>query len=117
MVVCDRAKIAVRGIIGAPDLVVEVLSPSSARIDTREKYETYARAGVREYWIVDTTDRVIESLIRGADGRWGSNRVWREGEVLAASLLPEARVDLAALFGELVEPVDAPPRRRSPPRR
>ena len=117
MIVCDRAKITVRGIIGAPDLVVEVLSPSSARIDTREKYEIYALAGVREYWIVDTSDRVIESLIRGEDGRWGSNRVWREGEVLAPSFLPEARIDLAALFGELVEPADAPPPRRSPPRR
>lgn len=52
-VVCDRAKLSDRGCEGAPDLVVEVVSPGSRGMDYRTKQNLYAEAGVREYWIVD----------------------------------------------------------------
>ena len=52
-VVCDPAKISDRACEGAPDLVVEVVSPSSQRMDYLVKADRYERAGVREYWIVD----------------------------------------------------------------
>ena len=52
-VVCDLEKIDGRGCIGAPDLVVEILSPSNSRKDLKDKYEIYQEAGVPEYWIVD----------------------------------------------------------------
>lgn len=60
MVVCDRSKIKRRGIYGAPDLVVEVLSPSTARYDRGKKKDAYERAGVREYWIVNPEERSVE---------------------------------------------------------
>ena len=52
MIVCDRDKIQMDGVHGAPDLVVEVLSPSTAQNDRGHKKEVYAKCGVREYWIV-----------------------------------------------------------------
>ena len=52
-VVCDRSKIDSHGCKGAPDLIVEILSPSSLRTDRLVKLRLYQRAGVREYWIVD----------------------------------------------------------------
>ncbi|MDE6935567.1 MAG: Uma2 family endonuclease [Oscillospiraceae bacterium] len=60
MVVCDRDKIRRDGVHGAPDLVVEVLSPTTARNDKTVKKAAYAKSGVREYWIVDPEGKSIE---------------------------------------------------------
>ncbi len=60
MVVCDPDKIKPDGIHGAPDLVVEVLSPSTAKNDKTHKKDVYARYGVREYWLVGPGDKYVE---------------------------------------------------------
>ena len=60
MVVCDRSKIKANGVHGAPDLVVEVLSPSTAKNDRKYKKEVYAACGVREYWLVNPADKTVE---------------------------------------------------------
>lgn len=52
-VICDRGKLSDRGCEGAPDLVMEVVSPSSRSMDYQTKLNLYAEAGVREYWVVD----------------------------------------------------------------
>ena len=67
MVVCDRDKIKPNGIYGAPDLVVEVLSRSTAHRDKGYKKDTYAKSGVREYWLVDPGNESIEVYLN-ADG-------------------------------------------------
>lgn len=60
MVVCDRDKIKPDGVHGAPDLVVEVLSPSTAKYDRVHKKDVYEQSGVPEYWLVSPGDRSIE---------------------------------------------------------
>ena len=60
MVVCDPDKLSKKGVCGAPDLVVEVLSPSTARADKGYKKKAYERCGVREYWIVDPLGLSVE---------------------------------------------------------
>ena len=59
LVVCDRSKITDRCILGAPDLIVEILSPSTRETDLHIKASKYANAGVREYWIVDPQKKII----------------------------------------------------------
>ena len=68
MVVCDPEKIKSDGVHGAPDLVVEVLSPSTAKNDRGLKKEAYGRCGVREYWIVNPEDKTAEVYLP-AEGR------------------------------------------------
>lgn len=68
MVVCDRDKIRRDGVHGAPDLVVEVLSHSTANRDRGYKKEAYAKYGVREYWIVNPTDRSVEVYLLSEGG-------------------------------------------------
>ena len=63
MVVCDPDKIKADGVYGAPDLVVEVLSPSTARYDRGRKMEVYGKCGVREYWLVSPGDRTVEQYL------------------------------------------------------
>jgi len=53
LVICDKTRIREKGIWGAPDLVVEILSPTTSRKDLHEKYDLYQRSGVREYWVID----------------------------------------------------------------
>jgi len=59
MVVCEERKLGKRGVRGAPDWVVEVISPSTASHDQVRKRRVYERAGVREYWLVHPADRVL----------------------------------------------------------
>lgn len=69
MVVCDRSKIKSKWVEGAPDLVVEILSPSTAKNDRFHKKDVYESSGVPEYWIVSPAERSIEIyLLR--DGRY-----------------------------------------------
>ena len=63
MVVCDPDKVKADGVYGAPDLVVEVLSPSTAQYDRGRKMKVYAQCGVREYWIVSPGDRTVEQYL------------------------------------------------------
>lgn len=63
MVVCDPNKVKYDGIHGAPDLVVEVLSPGTAKYDRGAKKKAYERCGVREYWMVDPANRSVEQYL------------------------------------------------------
>lgn len=74
MIVCDREKIQRNGVYGAPDLVVEVLSPSTAKNDRMHKKTVYGACGVREYWLVDPENRTIEQYLL-QDGRLELNTV------------------------------------------
>ena len=84
---------------GAPDLAVEVLSPSTERHDRGYKRELYARHGVREYWLVDPDLETIEVLTPG-NGGFIRHALYNRQETLTSPLLPGLAVDLAAIFGE-----------------
>lgn len=70
LVVCDESKLDRRGVRGAPDFVVEVLSSSTASHDHVLKRRVYERAGVREYWLVHPIDRMV-TIYRLLDGEYG----------------------------------------------
>lgn len=70
-VICDRSKIDDRGCRGAPDWVIEVLSPSTGARDRTLKRDLYERSGVRLYWMVSPQKRHVIILRLSADGRYG----------------------------------------------
>lgn len=70
VVVCDKTKLDQRGCRGAPELVVEILSPSTAARDHVTKRALYDRHGVREYWLVHPLDRILMVYRRGESGRF-----------------------------------------------
>ncbi len=59
-VICDSSKIISKGCLGAPDLIVEILSPSTNKKDLNEKFQLYERSGVKEYWVIDPGNKYIE---------------------------------------------------------
>jgi len=75
MIVCDPNKIHQNGVHGAPDLVVEVLSSSTAKRDRVYKKATYEKAGVKEYWIVNPIDKSIEQYLL-ENGQFVLNEVY-----------------------------------------
>jgi Uma2 family endonuclease len=85
-VICDSGKIDARGVRGAPDFVVEVLSPATAARDQIDKKKIYERAGVREYWLVHPTDRLV-TIYRAGDAGYGAPEILElSGETPIAAL-------------------------------
>ena len=84
---------------GAPDLVVEILSPSTQRHDRGHKQDVYAERGVREYWIVDPDARILEVLSAGANG-WTPTATFSAEDALASPLLPGLSIDLGQVFAD-----------------
>lgn len=89
--------ISERGCEGPPDLVVEVLSPSTQQRDRELKAKLYAQYGVREYWLVDPDARSIEVLGLKAEGL-GSNGVYPEGSSLVSETLPGIDLMVSQVF-------------------
>jgi Uma2 family endonuclease len=84
---------------GAPDLVIEVLSPSTASRDRVEKSRIYYKFGVKEYWIVDPAAKVIEVFISG-EKNWNRVEAYDKDEILVSPLLPGLQIELKSIFGE-----------------
>ncbi|MDR0843473.1 MAG: Uma2 family endonuclease, partial [Acidobacteriota bacterium] len=100
VVVCDKAKLNDSGCVGAPDLVVEIQSPSTVKHDRLKKFNLYLRHGVKEYWIVDPDARYVEVFIleNGGYRRFG----YDETETVAVGILPGLEINLAGVFGALL---------------
>ena len=82
---------------GAPDLLVEIISPSTERRDRIVKRDLYARHGVREYWLIDPYAKTVTVLILGAGG-YDTHAVYEEGDTLTSPTLPGFAPDLGELF-------------------
>ncbi len=104
VVYCDRSKLHERGARGAPDLAIEVLSPSTSRKDLNEKFRLYEKHGVREYWVVDPGNRAIHVWQPGADGRYGEGELrdlLYDASPIESRVLNGFSVDPSALFANL----------------
>jgi len=82
---------------GAPDLVVEILSPSTASYDKKIKSRLYFANGVKEYWLVDPDQQLVEVFIAG-EKQWQWAGVFDREDVLTTALLPGLQVKLAEVF-------------------
>lgn len=87
------------GVHGAPDLVVEILSPATASRDQVFKRKLYGKYGVREYWVADPASSTIEVLALGASGL-DTTRVFPTGAVVVSPLLPDLVLPVDEVFAE-----------------
>lgn len=92
LVVCDPAKVSPRGVRGAPDWVLEVLSPASASHDQTRKLAAYERAGVREYWLAHPVDQVL-TVYRHDGSAFGRPGIQALAGTTAIQVLPDVVVD------------------------
>lgn len=101
-VVCDLEKLDDKGCNGSPDLIVEILSPSTASKDLNEKYDLYEKARVREYWTVDAVDGAINVYLL-VDGKYVPKRPYGFRQELESSIIPGLIVDLKEVFPDHLE--------------
>ncbi|MDR1735681.1 MAG: Uma2 family endonuclease [Oscillospiraceae bacterium] len=94
-VVCDKEKLNSRYCNGAPDLVIEVLSPSSKRLDREIKKALYCEAGVREYWLVDPELQTVTAHFLADDS---DMTVFNKPAVVPVRVLDGFEIDLADVF-------------------
>ena len=98
LVICDEKKVDRRGVHGAPDLVVEILSPATAQYDRLVKFNLYQRAGVREYWIVDSVASMV-SVYTLESGHYRAAAYGADAAV-RVGILEDCIIDLSAVFPE-----------------
>ena len=101
LVVCDPNKLDRRGVRGAPDWVVEVLSTSSASRDQIEKRRIYERHGVLEYWLVHPTDRIL-TVYRLQNGEYGKPDIFKLEGITPVAVLPGVSIDWEAMTPFLI---------------
>ena len=98
VIICDRSKLSGTGCVGAPDMVIEILSPSTARYDRTLKFDIYRRAGVREYWIVDPDTKTLSVHILN-NGEY-MIRAYTDADIVAVHAIGGCMIDLADVFEE-----------------
>ncbi len=95
-VVCDLTKLDDKGCLGAPDIVIEILSKSNNKKELKNKYEVYEEAGVKEYWVVypDEPGIMIHTLI---EGKYAASRMLVDG-LASSTVLSGFSIDIDELF-------------------
>ena len=99
-VVGDPGKLDEHGCKGAPDLIIEILSPSTQRHDRLVKLGLYQRAGVREYWTVNPEDKTVQVMLRDDSGVLQLHEVYGRDGVAKVNVLNGCFIELGKVFSE-----------------
>ena len=97
-VVCDPDKITETIIRGAPEIIIEVLSPATSLKDRREKKQLYERFGVKEYLLVDPVGQYVERFLLQDDATFDKGEIFAVDEKITFHILPEIEVELTTIF-------------------
>lgn len=104
VVFCDKSKVHEHGARGAPDLIIEILSPSTSRKDLNEKFRLYERHGVREYWVVDPGNKAVQVWRIKETGGFDEGdlrELLRDPSPISSRALEGFAVDPKELFADL----------------
>ena len=103
-VVCDLSKLDDRGCLGAPDLVIEITSPKTARRDLKDKYQIYEQHGVREYWIVNPSDENVLTFVLDANGKFQLAGLYAGDDKIPVHIFDgDLQIDLTEVFENKTE--------------
>ena len=99
-VVCDPGELDEKGCLGPPDLIIEIISPSTSRKDRMEKFFLYEQVGVKEYWLVSPDDKIVEIFILGTDGKYSRPEIYNETHTIQfkINVLKDIKIDLNSVF-------------------
>jgi Uma2 family endonuclease len=97
-VVCDMSKIDTKGCYGAPDLIIEILSPSTSAKDLKDKKEVYEFSGVKEYWIVSPEDETVVVCLLNDQGKYIFDNYYANTETIKVHIFEDLEIDLKDIF-------------------
>jgi Uma2 family endonuclease len=101
-VICDMLKIEKRGCLGAPDIVIEILSPGNNKTELKNKYEVYEESGVLEYWIIHPFEKSLYKYVL-VNGRFLSARPFTTGDIVTTEILPGFALNLDKIFAKIID--------------
>lgn len=97
-VICDLEKLDDRGCLGAPDLIIEVLSPSTMKKDYYEKFDLYEENGVKEYWLVNPEGRSLQIFYLENGQYQEFDTLEDKEEIISSKLFPELSIPMTSVF-------------------
>lgn len=98
-VVCDLSKLDDRGCFGAPDFIIEIISPENSKRDIRDKYDLYQDNGVREYWIVNPNDENVSVFLLDESGKYQFKGMYAGDDRIPVNIFNGAlAIDLLEVF-------------------
>lgn len=99
-VICDKSKLNSKGCTGAPDLIVEIVSPWTSKKDLNEKFNLYERFGVKEYWVLDPGFEALQAYHLSAEMSYGDGMVYELNDVITSEILKDFSFRLADIFSD-----------------
>ncbi len=96
-IICDPEKIDEKGCAGAPDWVVEILSPASSKKDLNEKYNLYEENGIKEYWVVFPDSNIINQYVL-VNAVYECTGTYGRGDIARSATFPAVAIDLKQVF-------------------
>lgn len=99
-VICDSKKLDNRGCLGSPDLIIEILSPSTGKMDRWVKYKLYEAAGVKEYWIVEPINETIEVFVINNQQKYELKGVYGKEDSVKVGIFDGLVINLDQVFYE-----------------
>ncbi len=100
-IVCDKSKLDEKGCKGAPDMIVEILSPSTVKNDRLIKFNMYEKAKVKEYWIVEPEQKIISVFTLQSNNRYGRPEIYSEEDKIKISIFSDFEIDLESVFKDI----------------
>lgn len=97
-VVCDESKIDARGCCGAPDLVLEILSPGNSHKEIKLKFELYEEAGVKEYWIVYPEEESLAVFILNENNKYDGATLYSGKDNIESKAVPGLNINTREIF-------------------
>ena len=97
-VICDLSKIDEKGCLGAPDMIIEILSPSTSKMDVKDKFNIYQQSGVKEYWIVHPEEKLIEQFLLNEKGVYILQKMYTEDDNISVCVLDNYTIPLKEIF-------------------
>ena len=100
-IVCNSEKLDIKGCIGAPDMVIEIISPSTAKKDVEEKYEIYETAKVKEYWIVHPHEHTVSVFLLNENNKYQLKKMYAGNSKVEVNIFNgDLIIDLQEIFIE-----------------
>lgn len=99
-VVCDKTKLDDRGCKGSPDMVIEIISPSTARRDKIEKFNKYEQAGVKEFWIIEPQEKIVSVFTIQQNQRYGRPDLYSDEDQVKVSIFDGLTINLNMVFAD-----------------
>ena len=99
-VICDKTKIDEKGCRGAPDWIIEILSPSTAAKDHIQKLALYERHGVKSYWLIHPTDKLVTMYQQLSSNTYGKPKIVEAKNTITVDLFPELTLNWQLIFPE-----------------